>query len=124
MSFVCTTLCHMDARAKRHTYARAHNRTRWKGGGDPKGSAKYLAPRPLVREVRREPALYVIDRLPFATRVARDLILAEPPDGEVPRLRMREVESADARRRRHRRVLGERHAHVMCAEQREQLERL
>src|SRR5262249_25758545 len=82
------------------------------------------APRGLVAQIRREPALRFFDRLPFALRVRRDLILAKPSDGEVPRVRAREVQAADAGGRRHRRRFGQVDADRAGAEELEQLELL
>src|SRR5262252_4667408 len=77
-----------------------------------------------VGEVRPDPPLDLLDRLPFAARVAGNLILPEPPHREVLRLRVPEIEAADARRRNHRRVIGQRNPGVARAEQREQFELL
>ena len=45
--------------------------------------------------------------MPLRLRVVLDLVRADALDREVLRLRMREVESADRRRRRHRERFGE-----------------
>src|SRR5213594_1201934 len=68
-------------------------------GADFRTVAQESAARRLVREVGRQPPLDLLDPLPFSAGVAGHLIFAEPPDGEVPRLRVREIQTADARRR-------------------------
>src|SRR5882672_8183112 len=78
----------------------------------------------LVGKRRGKPALHFFDRLTFATSVVGDLIQTEPADGEVFRLRVREVQAADASGRRHRRVLGERESNGARVEEVEQLELL
>src|SRR5262252_4460184 len=80
--------------------------------------------RRLVCEVRRQPSLDPLDRLALSACIACDLIFTEAPDREVPRLAVREIESADAGRRRHRSVICECDADVRGAEQRKQLELL
>src|SRR5262249_42751883 len=89
------------------------------------GSAERLgsAARGLVGEVGREPTLDLFDGLPFAACIARDLIFAKAADGEVPRLRTKEVQAADAGGGRHRRVFGQSHAGVARAYEREKRER-
>src|SRR5258707_1379302 len=67
----------------------------------------FLAANRLVGEVRREPAFDLFDGTAFAAGVTGHLIVADSPDCEVSRLRMREVQAADARRRQHRRMLGQ-----------------
>ena len=53
----------------------------------------------LVGEVRPQPALGLADLDALPARVVLDLVAADPPDREVPRLRVPEVEPADRRRR-------------------------
>src|SRR2546430_12424657 len=81
-----------------------------------------LTPRRFVREIRREPALDGLDRLAFALRVARDLILADASNCEIAGLEAREIEAAQARGRHHRRVFGEIDARVTRVQEFEQLE--
>ena len=83
-----------------------------------------LAARRLVREIGREPALDLLDRASFAARIAGDLIVPQAADREVPRLRVCEIQAADACGRQHRGVLGQRQPDVARLEQVEQLELL
>src|SRR5262245_14554576 len=73
------------------------------GGGRPGGRSALR----VVAEVGREPALDLRERRAAPRRVVDDLVAAEPPDGEVARARVREVEAGDARRGPHRAALGE-----------------
>src|SRR5215204_1677744 len=91
-----------------------------RGGSDLPASTA----RRLVRQRGGEPSLTVADRAPLAARVADDLVFTDAAHGEVTRLRMREVEAADARRGKHRRGLGQRNPGLACLEQIEQLELL
>ena len=58
--------------------------------------------------------------MPFRSRVVGDLVAADPPDREVARLRVAEVEAAHARARRRRARLGETDPRPLGVEQREQ----
>ena len=58
--------------------------------------------------------------MPFSLRVVGDLILPDPPDREVPGLRMAEVEAAHAGRRSRREALGQADTCPLRVEQREQ----
>src|SRR3954469_16259400 len=60
-----------------------------------------------VAEVRREPLLRLVDRPALAPRVVLDLVAADPPQDEVPRLRVREVQAAHRRARPHGHALGQ-----------------
>src|SRR3954451_24650402 len=77
--------------------------------------------RRLVGEVRAEPLLGLGDRYALAHGIVLDLVACDPPDGEVPRRRVAQVDAADACRGPHREALGERDADILCAEQLEQL---
>src|SRR5262245_42347678 len=55
----------------------------------------------LIGQIRREPALHALHRFALATRVARNLIVAESADREIARLRMREIQPAHAGRGDH-----------------------
>ena len=59
-------------------------------------------------------------RDPRALREVVELIVADAADGEVLRIRMREIETGDGGRRQHGEVLGQRHADRVRAQQREQ----
>ncbi len=73
-----------------------------------------------VAQVGREPALRLLNAHPLAGGVRLDLVAPDPPDVEVLRVRAREVEAADARRRPHRERFGQRHADRGRLEQVEQ----
>src|SRR3954468_5264827 len=77
--------------------------------------------RRLVAEIRPQAALRLFDGDALPCRVVLDLVAAEPPDREVARLGMREVDAAHARSRRHRVGLGQREPGLLCAEEPEQL---
>src|SRR5262249_46376208 len=77
-----------------------------------------------VREIRREPAFRLVDGDAFAPRGRDALILANPAHVEIACSGIREIQAADARRRRHRRVLGEIDADLARTEQVEQRELL
>src|SRR5262245_17670388 len=74
----------------------------------------------LVREVLTEPPLGLGERHALPLRVVGDLVATHPPDREVARLRVAEVETADARTRCRRVRLGEPDARLVCGEQPEQ----
>src|SRR2546425_5730912 len=78
----------------------------------------------VVREIRAKPALHVCERQPLAGGIVLDLVAADAADGEIPRLRMPQVDAAHARCRDHRARLRERDADVFGAEQLEELELL
>src|SRR2546430_17602740 len=81
-----------------------------------------LTPRRFVREIRREPALDGLDRLAFALRVARDLILADASNCEIAGLAAREIEAAHDRGRHQRRVFGEFDARVKSVQEVDKIE--
>src|SRR5947208_2540999 len=93
--------------------------TRGKTTPDP-----FLAAGGFVGEVGRQPALDLFDRTPLAAGITGDLVVPDSADGEVPRLRMREIEAADARGRDHRGMVGQGEAGRGGVEQVEQLELL
>src|SRR5580765_4709515 len=74
----------------------------------------------LVSEVGSEPALGLLQRERLAAGVVGGLILADLVDGKIARLRVGEVEAADARRGEHSVALGELHAGLRSFEQAEQ----
>ena len=61
----------------------------------------------LVGEVRAQPALGLVERDALPGGVVLDLVAPDPADREVARLRVREVDAADARRRGRREGLGQ-----------------
>src|SRR6478672_9335182 len=63
--------------------------------------------RGLIAQIRRKPPLDFCDAHPLPTGAVLDLVLREPVDREITCLRVGEIETADARRRVHRVVLGE-----------------
>src|SRR3954463_344507 len=75
----------------------------------------------LVPEIRPQPTLDLVERHVLARRVVLDLVAADAADREIARLRMREVDAADARARHHRERLGERDPDLLGAEQVEEL---
>src|SRR5437773_2174660 len=74
----------------------------------------------LVAQIRREPALRLGPRQARARCVVGDLVAIEAADGEIARIRVREVEARHARRGPHRIVLGERDPDSGRVEQREE----
>jgi hypothetical protein len=56
----------------------------------------------LVTEVRCKPTLHLLNAHRFALAIGRNLIAIDFAEREIPRLRMREVKTADARARPHR----------------------
>src|SRR6185503_7504341 len=81
-------------------------------------------PSRFVGESGSEPALYLLDGLALAARIAGNLIFAEPANREVARLRMRRVQPADAGGREHRGMLREGDPDRPGVQQIEQLELL
>src|SRR5579859_1375028 len=67
----------------------------------------------IVSETGRQPALGLLEGLALAARVVGGLVLADAPDAEVVRVRMREVPAAHRRRGPHREALGERDARAL-----------
>src|SRR3954471_18829896 len=80
--------------------------------------------RRLIGQIRRQPPLPLVDRLSLSFRIRGDLIFTQPADGEVSSLRMRKVQSADARGRGHRCALRQSNSDLHSIEQAEQLELL
>ena len=78
----------------------------------------------IVREVRAEPLLDILQTHPLAAGVRLDLIAAEAADIEVLGLGMREVQPADARRGQHGGAVGQRNPLLRGVQQAEQLELL
>src|SRR5436190_21272048 len=74
-----------------------------------------------IPEVRSQPPLHFLDSRILAARRILDLVARDAADREVPRLRMTEVDAADARTGHHRVRLGERDAERLGAEQVEEL---
>jgi hypothetical protein len=58
----------------------------------------------------REPPRGVFARQARALREIVELVVADAPDGEVLRVRMRKIEAGDRRGRQHREAFGEGHA--------------
>src|SRR5690349_15141960 len=75
----------------------------------------------LVREVRAQPALDLRERQALPGGVVLDLVAPDAADREVPRLRMTEMDAADARAGHHRVALREGDADLLCPEQVEEL---
>src|SRR4051812_49690214 len=71
----------------------------------------------VVRKVRPQPTFRFEHALAEPPGVILDLILADLPHVEIPRLGVLEVQAAHARGGQHRTVLGEIHAEVACLEQ-------
>src|SRR6185503_20861909 len=76
--------------------------------------------RGVIRELRPEPALDLSDWHAFSGGVVLDLVATQPPEQEVARIRMREIESADAGGRPHGAGLGERQADLLRPQQLEE----
>ena len=72
-------------------------------------------------QIRPQPALDVGHRLTLPGSVVLELVVADPPDREVARLGVREVDAADRRSRRHREALGQLDPNLARAEQVEEL---
>src|SRR5690349_24993944 len=72
-------------------------------------------------EARREPAGGLGGALALAARVVRELVVADPADREVLRLRVRQVDAADGGCRGHREALGQRQPGTRRVEQLEEL---
>src|SRR5262249_20041397 len=83
-----------------------------------RGSAGRLG---IVAHVRSQPALGLVHADSLAPSVVLDLIARDPPDGEVARLRMAEIQPAHARRRQHRERLRQAHPGGARVEQQEEL---
>src|SRR5207245_950439 len=60
-----------------------------------------------VVQIRPEPAFNLLQAHPFAEMIVQHLVASDFTHGEIPRLRMREVESAHTRPRPHGATFGE-----------------
>src|SRR5262249_46627913 len=95
------------ASAARATTIRAARRAMWLGSAS---AVEDLLPRTgHVPEIRREPALRLLEGNGLAGGVVLDLVEGDAADGDVARERMRKIDAADGRGRRHRERLGQRY---------------
>src|SRR5215204_3546720 len=88
------------------------------GGQDSSGDGRSCLR--FVGQVRTEPSFDLVERDSLPRRVVLCLVAADPADGEVARLRMREVDAADAGGGRRREGLRELDAELVRAEEAEE----